>query len=119
MKLKKWELALLGLILILLCLWAFLPKGAGNTAVVTVDGETVAELPLDQNASISVDGYEEFSLTVMVENGVCYVVESNCPDLICQNHAPISGAGEQIVCLPGRTVVTVRGEEGQVDAVAK
>lgn len=119
MKLKQKEVILLLVILLVLCLWAFLPKGQGNTVLVTVDGETVAELPLNENAELPVDGYGEFSLTVVVEDGVCYVVESTCPDLICQNHAPISGAGEQIVCLPGRTVVTITGEEGEVDAVAK
>lgn len=119
MKLKKWEILLLTMILLALCLWAFLPKGEGNRVSVTVDGETVAELPLSQDAEFPVDGYEDFSLTVIVEDGVCYVVDSTCPDLICQNHAPISQAGEQIVCLPGRTVVTVIGEKGEVDAVAQ
>lgn len=119
MKLKKKEIILLAVIILVLCLWAFLPKGAGNAVLVTVDGQQVAELPLNQNAEFPVDGYEEFSLRVIVEDGVCYVVESTCPDLICQNHAPISGVGEQIVCLPGRTVMTVTGEEGEVDAVAK
>lgn len=119
MKLKKWELMLLTVILVLLCLWVFLPKGQGNTVLVTVDGEKVAELPLNEDAAFPVDGYEDFSLRVIVEDRVCYVVESTCPDLICQNHAPISRAGEQIVCLPGRTVVTVTGEEGEVDAIAQ
>lgn len=119
MKLKKWEMILLVIILVTLCLWAFWPKESGNTVSVTVDGKTVAELPLDQDATFFVDGYGEFSLTVIVGNGECYVVESTCPDLICQNHAPVSGAGEQIVCLPGRTVVTVAGEEGEVDAIAQ
>ena len=119
MKLKKWELPLLAVILVLLCLWAFLPKGAGNTVLVTVDGEPVAELPLNQDAELFVDGYAEFSLRVIVENGTCYVVESTCPDLICQNHAPVSEAGEQIVCLPGRTVISVAGEDGEVDAIAR
>lgn len=118
MKLKKWECLLLILLLLGLCLWAFWPKGAGNTVLVTVDGETVIELPLDQDTEFPVDGYESFSLTVIVEHGACYVVDSTCPDLICQNHAPISKAGEQIVCLPGRTVVTVKGEEGDVDVIA-
>ena len=119
MKIKGWELLLLAGILVILCLWAFLPKETGNTALVTVNGEKVAELPLNENAVLPVDGYGEFSLTVVVEDGACYVVESTCPDLICQNHAPVSKAGEQIVCLPGRTVVTVTGDEGEVDAVAK
>lgn len=116
MKLKKWELAALLILAAGLCLWTFWPKTAGNTALVTVDGNQVAELPLGEDTALEIDGYGDFSLTVVVEKGKCYVEDSTCPDLICQNHVPISGSGEEIVCLPGRVVVEITGEEAAVDA---
>lgn len=116
MKLKKFEIILLTLLVLGLSLWAFWPKAKGNTVTVTVDGEAVAELDLNENTQYFVDGYGDFSLTVVVENGKARVEDSTCPDLICQNHSPISHGGEEIVCLPGRVVVEITGEEAEVDA---
>ena len=116
MKLKKFEIILLLLLALGLSLWAFWPKAKGNTVTVTVDGDAVTELDLNENAQYFVDGYGEFSLTVVVENGEARVENSTCPDLICQNHSPIHSTGEEIVCLPGRVVVGITGEEAAVDA---
>lgn len=117
MKMRKWEIITILLLALCLCLWAFWPKEEGNTARVTVDGETVLELSLLQEGEYPLEGYGGFSLRVMVEKGQVRVEESTCPDLICQNHAPISRAGEQIVCLPARLVVSIVGEEAEADAV--
>ncbi len=118
MKLKGKELALLGALILILSVWALWPKEAGNTLTVTVDGETVVTEPLTRDGVYPVEGYGAFSLTVMVEDGQVRVEDSTCPDLICQNHAPISRTGEQIICLPGRVVVSVSGAEREVDAYA-
>lgn len=117
MNMKKWEIIALILLILVLSLWAFWPKEAGNTASVTVDGETVLEVSLLREGKYPLEGYGGFSLTVVVEKEQVRVEESTCPDLICQNHAPISRAGEQIVCLPARIVVSVTGEEAEADAV--
>ena len=117
MKMKKWEIIVLLVLVLGLCLWAFLPKEAGNTAEVTLDGDTVLEVSLLQDGAYPLEGYGGFSLTVIVEKGQVRVEDSTCPDLICQNHAPISRAGEQIVCLPARVVVSITGEELEADAV--
>ena len=118
MKLKKKEIFLPLLLLLGLCAWAFWPKAEGNTVAVTVDGEEVLSLNLNAAGEYALEGYNGFSLTVVVENGFVRVEDSTCPDLICQNHDPISKAGEQIVCLPARIVVSVTGEEAEIDAYA-
>ena len=121
MKLKKAEIALLLLLILALCLWAFWPKSQGNTAIVTMDGETVLTLNLNQPGEYPVEGWGDFFLTVVVENGQVRVEDSTCPDLICQNHVPVSQAGEQIVCLPARIVVSVKSmdeTEVEIDAIA-
>ena len=46
--------------------------------------------------------------------------DSTCPDLICQKHSAVSKAGQQIICLPARIVLTVTDdEEAEFDAVAQ
>lgn len=118
MKVKKFEIVFLLVLVLALCIWALWPKETGNTVIVTVDGEEVLTLNLSEKGKYPLTGYNGFSLTVILEEGSVRVEDSTCPDLICQNHAPISHAGEQIVCLPARIVVTVESdEEADVDAV--
>lgn len=116
MKLKKKELLLLSILVLALCLWAFWPKASGDTVTVTVDGTCVLEKSLIQSGAYPIDGYGGFSLVLVIENGQAHVEESTCPDLICEHHSPISKAGEQIVCLPGRTVISITGQEVSYDA---
>lgn len=115
---KKKEIIFLAALVLALCLWALWPKERGNTVLVTIDGAEVLTLDLDEEGAYPLVGFGGFSLTVIVENGQVWVEDSTCPDLICQNHAPISGSGQQIVCLPARIVVTVdTSKEAEVDAV--
>lgn len=44
---------------------------------------------------------------VRIRDGRAEVVEANCENQLCVEHAPISRAGEQIVCLPHGIVVQV------------
>lgn len=119
MKLKAWEFILIVLLVLALALWAFLPRQGGNTVTVSINGQQTASYPLNQNLRQAVDGYGGFSLTLVISDGAAHVENSTCPDLICQHHSPVSKAGEQIVCLPGRIVLTVTGEGAEIDAVTQ
>lgn len=117
MKPKKFEWILLFLLIAGLSLWAFWPKSAGNTVTITADGSEAGRYSLLKDITVPVKGYGDFTLTLVVENGQAQVEGSTCPDLICQQHRPISRAGEQIICLPARVVISVIGEEAEYDAI--
>lgn len=119
MKPKKWELILVAVLVLGLALWALWPRGAGNTVTVTVNGDLAGEYALNRDLRQSVQGYGGFSLTLVISDGAAHVEDSACPDLICQHHAPVSKAGEQIVCLPARIVINVSGEEAEIDAITQ
>ena len=117
---KKTDLILVVLALVAAAgIWLFYSAGAdeGLTAVVTVDGENRAELPLDKNDSITIEtewGYN----TVTVEDGEVFVTEADCRDQICVDHKKVSKTGETIVCLPHKLVVEITGgDPGEADAV--
>ncbi len=106
------EAVVLLLIVAALVLWLLLPKAAGARVVLARGGEELGVYELDKPCRVEVAGANGFSLTLVVENGGAHVEDSTCPDLICQHHAPISKAGESIVCLPGQVSVSVEGGEG-------
>ena len=96
-----------------------LTRARGGEAVVTVDGQTVAVLPLAADAALTVGEDLGFRNTVAVSGGRVRVTDADCPDKLCVRQGWISYDGESIVCLPHRLVVTVRGTEGDLDAVAR
>ena len=99
--------------------WAILSLGrqGGAVAVVTVDGEKRAELPLEKDASIMIEG--EGHNTVTVRGGAVCVESADCPDGLCVRQGWAKYEGETIVCLPNGLVVTVRGGEAGPDAVSQ
>ncbi len=89
-------------------LWLCADKGAA--VQVTVDGEVVAILPLGVDTTYPMAGN-----TLVIADGTAYMRAADCPDGLCVAHRPISRAGESIICLPHRVVVTVVGNTPVVD----
>ena len=101
-------LAALALVLVAFLLW---PKGSGGEAILARGGEELGRYALDTPVRVPVQGANGFSLTLVIQEGQAHVEDSTCPDLICQHHAPVSKAGEAIICLPAQVTVTVEGGE--------
>lgn len=96
-----------------------LTRARGGEAVVTVDGQTVAVLPLAADTALTVGEDRGFRNTVEVAGGRVRVTDADCPDRLCVRQGWISYDGESIVCLPHKLVVAVRGGEGGPDAIAR
>ena len=100
-------------------MFLYITRQAGGCVSVRVDGKPVMELPLGEDTRI-VLGEGEHTNTLVIENGAAQVVEASCPDQICVNQGAVRYAGESIVCLPHKLVVTVEGgRANDVDATAK
>ena len=108
-------LALGGALALFLCA----TRQDGGYVSVQIDGETVVELPLSENTRVML-GSGKHTNTLVIANGTAQVVEASCPDQICVHQGAVRYAGESIVCLPHRLVITVRGgQPNDVDATAK
>lgn len=96
--------------------YALLPED-GGAAAVSVDGEAVAELPLDVSGEYSFPKVPDMIFTVA--DGSVSVTESGCGDKICVRTGKISRKGEAIICVPNKVVVEIKGNqtESGVDAV--
>ena len=91
-----------------LALFLWLTRQSGGTVSVQIDGELVMELPLSEDRSL-VLGEGDHTNTLIIEVGKARVAEASCPDRICVRQGAIQYAGESIVCLPHKLVVTVQG----------
>lgn len=94
-------------------LW-WLPR-EGGAVEIAVDGTVVATLPLDTPTEWVIPGAQGGENTLVIAEGRATVVDASCPDGICVRHPAVYRAGESIICLPNRVVITVIGGPPTVD----
>lgn len=106
---------ILGAALLLVALSVFLAvelmREGGSQAVVEIAGAEVARYSLNE------DGRYELSdgkNVLVIESGRAYMESADCPDKVCVRTGKISKAGEQIVCLPNRTLVRIVGDGDEI-----
>jgi hypothetical protein len=114
-----YVLAVLLFVCIIIFVWMFFVKTEGNCVVIQQNGEVIMKLSLeDAGTYVIKDG--EFVNELVIEDGVAYMKDANCRDLICVHHSSISKVNETITCLPHKLIVYVTGNEiSDVDAVVK
>ena len=93
-------------------------RTAGDTVIVTVDGEFFGEYALNEDSFVQITNGEGRNLLI-IQNGEARIEEASCPDGICSSHRPISHSGESIICLPNKVVVEVHSQnKEQADIIA-
>ena len=110
---KKIDFAII-LFLLILCLIAFIIHqssftGSGSFAVITVDGNEYAKLPLSSDCNFNIPSPEGYNF-LTISDGTAYVSAASCPDKICVNHKAVSQSGETIICLPNKVVIEIISE---------
>lgn len=120
---KKYDLFVIAVVLTVagvLGALLYFGNNFGSYVQVEIDGEIV------ETVSLSKDFEKEYNFdgdtnTLVIKDAKAIVSHANCKDKICVNHMPVSRAGESIICLPHKFVVTVRGGaqgDNEIDAVA-
>ncbi len=88
--------------------------GASTDARVThiqdADGATY-DMPLGEDATLVVESSAGKNVVVVKGGAVC-VSEADCPNLDCVHQGEISNAGQQIICLPHKLVVSITDGSG-------
>ncbi|NCB62225.1 MAG: NusG domain II-containing protein [Clostridia bacterium] len=104
-----------------LLLWIFRPTG-GNflTATVVLDNVTVAEYDLStvaEDFTFDVSG-AEYPIALEIGHNRIRIQHSDCPSQDCVRTGWVSRSGGQIVCLPNKLVISVKGSQApEVDGV--
>ena len=89
-------------------------KEEGSYVRVEIDGEIVAEYPLDKNGTYILN---EGTNILVIEDGKAYFSYSSCPDHICEKGKKKHHVGETIVCLPNKVSATIVGSVTENDGV--
>jgi hypothetical protein len=118
---KKKDLFLIIIIMItsvFFIITSVIKKGTSpNTVKITISGLEYASYSLynDREVEIS-NGYGNNK--IVINNGMVFISEADCPDKYCVKHKPISKSGESIICLPHKLVVEITGENDVVDDIS-
>lgn len=124
-----------GLLLGAMCLWCVIYFAGRNmdknalTIVITVDGQeyytgSLIESGAGENNTgstvgnkreIDVDGHNK----VVIADGEVWMESADCPDKLCISQGKISKTGQTIICLPNKTMVTIKGGKSEYDGVAQ
>lgn len=113
---RKNDLILIGGLLVtflLILLVIALTKKGGNVVQVSVDGVVQSTYLLSENGEYTIDGYNGGKNTLVIQSGKAYVIDSSCPDHLCEYMGTIDTVGQSIICLPNRVVVEVIGANDQ------
>lgn len=118
---NKKRLADLGIIFGLLILagvlfFLYFNKGEeGAGVIVRVDGVEMARYSLSDSGKYELNGGTNI---LVIEDGVAYMLEADCPDHICVSQGKVRYAGQCITCLPNKLTVTVYGTDEGVELVS-
>ncbi len=84
----------------------------GKYVTVLLDGTEKYRYNLNDDREFTVNSGEngENINRIVIKDGYAFISEADCPDKICVNHRKISKAGETIVCLPHKAVVSIVSE---------
>lgn len=120
MKIKKADIILLAVILVLALAVFFVGTGAdgGDTVIVKRGGDVVYTGSLSSDTKIEVEG--DYKNTVIVKDGAVWVEDSTCPGHDCVKMGKLTRKSGRIACVPNGVIVYISGNagEGGVDAVA-
>lgn len=88
---------------------------------VTIDGRTYGTYPLSKDDTIKIkNGDGDVTNTLVIKGGVADMTSADCPDHLCVKQKAISKAGESIICLPNKVVVTVKSDmKSDIDSISK
>ena len=122
---KKADIILIAIVFAVVGVILFFLYGvntnSGSYVTVEINGEITETLSLNENKTLEISTENDGTNTLEIKDGVAKMTSANCPDGICTNHKAINRAGESIICLPHKVVITVVNEkesDDDIDAVA-
>ena len=111
----KLMIIIIGIAVLLFLAAALKDNGKENVIEIKIDGVVKGRYALSEDRELNLNGTSR----LVIKDGKADITEADCPDKVCVKQKPISKAGESLVCLPNKIIITVvEGEENELDGVA-
>lgn len=89
-------------------------------AVITRDGKQITEIDLNKVQEPQyIEITDGIKLTIEAEKGRIRVLDADCPDKICVKYGWLTKPGDQAICMPSKTIVSIKGEGKMISLLAK
>lgn len=115
------DLVLIALLLLLSGLSFWINRATtleGSWAVIHLQGDEIARLPLNKNRRFEVTG-PLGKTNISIQDGQVKIESSACPHKLCTQMGPASRTGELLVCVPNLVVVQVVGHRNSFDFITE
>ncbi len=89
----------------------------GDTVEIYVNNKIYGEYSMSEPQEIEVKNGNKVNIVKIDDKGV-RVKHSNCKNNNCVNQGYITSKGSNIVCIPNRVLIKVKGE-GEIDSISK
>lgn len=93
-------------------------QNGGLSVVIEIDGTEVERTQLRAYSGQHIYTSNGYTLTVESADGWVDVTRADCPTQDCKHSGAIKRAGQSIVCLPARIVITLVGTTADYDVIA-
>lgn len=98
-------------------------KSPDKIAVIKQDGKVIDKINLTnftETKEMTIKTDDGHFNKIIIEKNSIKIADSDCPDGVCVKGGPISNAGDTIVCLPHKLIITIEGtkSKGEIDATA-
>lgn len=108
---KPADIVIIAVVLVVsFLITSFAAQGGTKYVVIYVNGNEFGRYSLPNNQRQSVEVSTQYgNNTVIIDKDKVWVSETSCKDKVEINAGYINKAGQSLVCLPNRLVVTVEG----------
>lgn len=111
---KKWDFIIIAVVLLAAAAFMLWQRSGTEplTAEISVDGEVVETVDLSKvTTAVTFVPDTSPKVVIVAENGKIRFESSGCRDQICVKCGELYRKGDTAVCLPAKTVITVKGSD--------
>jgi hypothetical protein len=119
-RLKAGDFVVIAIVVavVTLLFYQYVFSSSRGTEVQITSQEFQRSFDLNENRIVDVEG-PLGTTEVVINDGEVWVSDSPCREKICIKMGKKHRVGEEIVCVPNRVVVEVKGERTRVDGVTR